>query len=169
MVRYLTAEPECAPPDSALRAGRGTHAVGVGPATLFVTAPGYDVQQFDLEIREAERQAVDAVLHPTQVTRRGSQVTLAEPIVFLPDSAIVDEASTPLLQQLATVILAEDLRDLRILAWSEGSGSRRLAEARGEAVVAFLESLGVPGDRLSVSAQGTLPKGQADRVRFVVR
>ncbi len=169
MVRYLTTEEACAPADATLNAGRGTHAIGVGQVTLFVTAPGYDVQQFDLEVTQVERQAVDAVLNPTQVTRRGSQVNLAEPIVFLPESAIVDEVSTPLLQQLATVILTEDLRDIRILAWGDGSSSRRIAEARGEAVVAFLESLGVPGERLSVSAQGALPKGQADRVRFVIR
>jgi outer membrane protein OmpA-like peptidoglycan-associated protein len=169
MVKYLATDPACAPEDTTLRAGRGTHRVGVGLVTAFVTAAGYDVQQFDVEVTEGERGTVEAVLSPTQVSRRGSQVTLAEPIVFLSDSAIIDEASTPLLQQLATVILTEDLRDVQVKAWGEGSSSRRLAEARGEAVVAFLESLGVPGDRLSVSAQSTLPKGQADRVRFVVR
>jgi outer membrane protein OmpA-like peptidoglycan-associated protein len=169
MVRYLTSDPVCAPSDSTLRAGRGMHQVGVGQVTVFVTAPGYDVQQFDLEVTEAERRVIEAVLTPTQVTRRGSQVTLAEPIAFLEGSAIIDEVSTPLLQQLATVILTDDLKDVRVLAWSDGSGGRRQAEARGEAVVAFLESLGVPGDRLSVSAQGTLPKAQVDRVRFTVR
>jgi outer membrane protein OmpA-like peptidoglycan-associated protein len=169
MVKYLASDPACGAEDTTMRAGRGTHRVGIGPVTVFVTAPGYDVQQVDLEVVEGERREFTAVLHPTQVSRRGSQVTLAEPIVFLPGSAIVDEASTPLLQQLATTILAEDLRDVRVLAWSDGSGGRRQAEARAEAVVAFLESLGVPGDRLSVSAQGALPKGQSDRVRFVIR
>jgi len=168
-VRYLAEDPACVPADTSLRSGRGTHAVGIGHVGVFVTADGYDVQQLELDVENGSQHAVDAVLHPTQVSLRSGQVKLTEPLTFVPGSAVVDQSAEALLQQVATVMIVENLAHVRVQTWGEGKDPRDQAKARADAIVAFLVSLGVPADRLEASPQGPLPRNQTDRVRFLVK
>jgi outer membrane protein OmpA-like peptidoglycan-associated protein len=169
MVRYLADDAACVPSDASLRSGRGTHAVGIGHVGVFVTAAGYDVQQVELDIESGSQHTVDAVLHPTQVSLRSGQVKLSEPLTFVPGSSVVDASAEALLQQVATVMIVEDLSLVRVQTWGEGKNPRDQAKERAAAIVAFLVSLGVAQDRLEAAPMGPLPRNQADRVHFLVK
>jgi outer membrane protein OmpA-like peptidoglycan-associated protein len=169
VARYIVEEEGCAPRDTTLVAGKGVHVVGSGPTTVFVTAPGYGVHQVTLTPPAGERTLVDAKLSPTQVSLREGTFRLAKPIDFRPGTAVILDTSTPIVGQVASLMLSNDGQRFEVSAWAPaGANAKKLSQQRADAVVAALVDRGVPPDVLVAVGLGALPSKQAEAVMIRV-
>jgi outer membrane protein OmpA-like peptidoglycan-associated protein len=167
--RYLVEDDACAPIDTRVKNGRGTHVIGAGPVTVFLTAPGYGVHQESLTLTPGQMELVEARLAPTQVALRDSVFQLARPLQFGSGTAILGASSTALLGQVASLMRSNEGQKFQITAYAPaGADSKRLSQERAATVVRQLVALGVPEDALVGVGRGALPSRQREYVTIKV-
>jgi flagellar motor protein MotB len=125
------------------------------------------VFQSVVELSPGEKRAVSAKLSPTQVALKDREVRFAVAARFPDRGAQVEGPLVGLLGQLATVLLSQDGL-FRYEIWGYGDSSK-VASQRAEAVVAWLVAAGVPAERLVAVGKGSLPDGQRDELRVLLR
>jgi hypothetical protein len=168
-VRYVIEEEACRPTDVSLRAGRGSHVMGVGPVKLFVTAMGYDVYQTSFTLVEGEQTLVEAKLKPTSVSLKDGRVKVMPALQFAAGTATLDARSLTTMQQVASVLLSQETPvKVEIAAWADGRDAKKLSLDRATAVKDQLLSFGVSPELLIVAGKGALPKDQKDVVVMTV-
>ena len=143
-VRYVVDDPVCGPVDGSLVQGTGIHDIGAGPATVLVTAPGYDIHQQTIDLDANEEVEVKAQLAPTQVQLRDDSVVFATPLLFKRGTSDLEAGAEALVSQLATIVLKEG-RKARVTGHPDagGGGGRQLSWARANALRAALVQEGV--------------------------
>lgn len=162
--KYLVQDDACAPRETKLVGGAGTHFVGVGDVLVFLTAPGYGVWQATIHLSPGQKLRLDPKLAPTQVALRDGELHLARPIEFSTGSTLAGSAEL-LLRQVASLLAGTDGR-FEVWAWAPPGGSVELAQARAQAVVDVLVTLGTPVERLVAVGKGPVPRGQKEVVAF---
>ena len=152
-VRYIADHPECVPEDASVVDGKGEHIIGAGEHTILITAPGYDIYREVIQLDEDEVFEIDALLYPTQVRVGKGRLELSAPLQFEPGSSALADASQPVLAQIASVLLSEDLR-VRITGFTDarGAGGKQLSWNRAEYVMNYLAGEGVSTERMQTDA-----------------
>ncbi len=164
-VRYVPGEPECGPAEVSrtLTGGKGTDTMGIGTHMVLITAPGYDVHQEEFTLEVNGRHAIVAKLSPTQVRVDGKQIVVAAPITWAEGASELSPAAVPLLAQVASTVLVQQLPTVKVVAYTDakGKGGKKLSLARAQAVVDHLVSLGIEPDRFVAEGASGPAKGNA--------
>jgi outer membrane protein OmpA-like peptidoglycan-associated protein len=93
-----------------------------------------------------------------QLQQQLNDITDATPIPFAPNSATLDPAATPILQQIATVIGQHPGPHIEVQGYTDSDGSEQsnlqVSQRRADAVRLQLVSMGVPAAQLSAKGYG---------------
>jgi|GEM_PF-3302624 len=165
-------DPRCSPGGSARLGahGRLTTVVGAAPQTFVVTAPGLGSRVKTVMVAPRDATSVDVVLEAPRVTVRRDFVQLGEVLWFNYNSATLHAESTPLVEEVAAVLLAHpELEKVQVVGHTDDQGTPEfnqiLSEQRAEAVRARLIGLGVDPERLEAVGRGATQPVASNRTR----
>ncbi|MCB9664212.1 MAG: OmpA family protein [Alphaproteobacteria bacterium] len=142
-----------------LDAGEGRLTLPEGRHLLAVSAEGFGAARLQLDVLPGGESIVALVLQAPQVTVLEDRIALRGRVFFATDTAVLSEASHPLLRELAqTLVDHPEITRVRIEGHTDRRGSAgynlRLSEARARAVQAFLVALGVDPLRMEAAGMG---------------
>jgi outer membrane protein OmpA-like peptidoglycan-associated protein len=93
-----------------------------------------------------------------QLQQQLNAITTATPIPFAPNSATLDPAATPILQQISAAILQHPGTHIEVQGYTDSDGSEQgnlsTSQKRADAVRLQLVSMGVPSTQLSAKGYG---------------
>lgn len=141
--------------------GGDVERVGPGFHVVRVSAPGRKPMSAQVELAAWETRLVELVLQPEQVRVRlqADRLVTLEPIHFETGKAVILDSSFPLLDEIASTLVANpDLGRVRIEGHTDSQGGEsfnlKLSRSRAEAVLRYLVDHGVPSDRLVAQGFG---------------
>jgi outer membrane protein OmpA-like peptidoglycan-associated protein len=129
-----------------------------------VEHPGYLISVSTFVVKVREETSLNIQLFPTPksaaVKVQGDKLQVRGTIFFAPNTAQIEARSTPLLAEIANVLLQHpELLQLEVQGHTDDSGSparnQKLAQERAQAVASWLVSSGVERDRLVAKGYGS--------------
>jgi OmpA-OmpF porin, OOP family len=158
-----------------------------GEATVTIDAEGYlaSNEKVDIKVRQDNTVELSIRKKPknASVTVTQKEIVIRQQIQFAIDSAQILPASTGLLNEIADVLIKNPrIKKVEVQGHTDNTGdpnrNLKLSEDRANAVMSWLNSHGVPGDRLVAKGYGEqrplLPnvtegnKQRNRRVQFVI-
>ncbi len=144
--------------------GRTAMQMGVGPASLLVTSPGYIDHENDYRFAEGDNRVLNVTLQPekkkvTRVRLEKARIVILEKVLFEFGKAIIDPASFPLLNDVAdTIVTNPAVGRVEVSGHTDSRGSAAfnltLSQQRADAVTAYLVGRGVDPERLISKGYG---------------
>ncbi len=165
-VQFRSEDPACSPSRfEGISEGIGQVELGPGTHFAFIVAEGYAIHQTSFTMEPGEERTIRVTLQPalaqleTDAMTGDSVIRIKEKVFFDTGEATIQERSFPLLDQVASVILAHGVRRLEVAGHTDAKGdaeaNRQLSQARAEAVRAYLiEHGGVDPDVLVARGYG---------------
>jgi outer membrane protein OmpA-like peptidoglycan-associated protein len=153
----IAGPPGCTPPAVVVQGGEANLLLSPGDWDLRLRAPGRVTVSQTLHVGDAPPPPVVAELPRTDLDVVGGRIQ-AQQIFFRSGTADIDPGSFPVLEAVASTILAADLRLVAIEGHTDdrGDDARNLAlsQSRADAVRAWLTGRGVAADRLTATGYG---------------
>jgi len=155
LVAWRSDHPECVPIGTAIADGTGTvqQEIASGSHTVVVTASGHNVIEQAVEILPSDDRTVKIQLAASKIVLEKKQIRILEKVQFEYAKAVLDPASYPLLNEVASVIEQNpDIGRVEVGGHTDNKGSDdfnlRLSQDRANAVRDYLVGQGVPLSRL---------------------
>ena len=123
-------------------------------------APGQTIDASELSVGVADAGAAPAADTGRAGTFQSelNRIVAATPIIFDVDQTELTELHTRILNSIASIINAYPEYEVTVVGFADGTGSdesnRAISLRRAESVEAYLVSLGVPDEALTVAARG---------------
>lgn len=164
--------------------GAGSVKLAPGYYSVFVQADGFAIFREDLSVVASETIELDAVLTKPKTEIKKERIEILEKVFFNQGSAVLQDRSFPLLDEVANVMLRNpDIRMLEVAGHTSSEGSlelnNRLSKERAQSVVRYLVERGVAESKLDPIGYGpsqplVAEKTEADRaknrrVEFVIK
>lgn len=152
--------PGCAPSGKhPLTAGAAKDVpVAAGSHELLFTAPGHAPWRTTVDTLTDGPTPVVATLQPTRVDVRASEIRILEKVYFVSGSTEISTSSHALLDEVADILLTQDIGTVEIQGHTDDKGSRSanlaLSQRRAATVEAYLVARGVSAERLTAKGYG---------------
>ena len=157
--------------------GVGKDKLPAGKHELVISAEGYGVARRSVEAKADSTASLDVVLKESRVRLTETRVVILDKVFFEFDSAVIKPESIGLLDEVAATMLDHpELRRVEVQGHTDDQGTdeynKKLSQDRAEAVMNYLVSTGVPGNRLTATGYGEaqpLQKGITEDARATNR
>jgi len=160
-VSWRSETPDCVPPEPVPvgEDGRATQAIASGLHTLVVTAPRFDPWEQLVSLLPGSEESLEVTLVPARMFVDGDRIEVLDKIRFEPGEATLVDASRPVLDELAALILSDpEIGAIEVEGHTDSKGSedfnQQLSQARAEAVRDYLVKRDVPAAQLEARGYG---------------
>jgi outer membrane protein OmpA-like peptidoglycan-associated protein len=160
-VKYTAPYPQCAPeaPQALSADGMGVHTVGAGRQIIVVSAEDFGLFRAPIAVAEGGDERVEITLKPAKTKVEAKQIVILEMVYFELNKAVIMPQSFELLDEVATVLLANpQIKKVDVAGHTDSQGNDQynleLSDARAKAVRDYLISKGVEGSRLQGTGYG---------------
>jgi outer membrane protein OmpA-like peptidoglycan-associated protein len=151
---------------------------------VFVQAQGYAIFRQDLTITASQTAELSATLVKPKTEITKERIDILEKVFFRQGSAVIEDRSFPLLDEVANVMLRNpDIKLLEVAGHTSAEGSldlnMRLSRERAQAVMRYLIERGVAENKLQAVGYGPstplvpekteVDRAKNRRVEFVIK
>lgn len=145
--------------DDATQPAGEAHEVPEGPYSLVVQAPGYRLQDRDVEVVRDTEVEVQLTLEPAAAEVIGERIDIRESVYFETNLDAIQSRSLAMLDEIAEILAHHpELTLIRIEGHTDSRGdaayNKDLSQRRADAVRAYLMDRGVEGERLKAVGFG---------------
>lgn len=142
-----------------LRSGTGVHSLGAGKHVVLIEAPEMGLYRAELVVEESAEALVEVTLRPARTRLSKEQIVILDKVYFETAKAKIKPESFALLDEVATVLLANPhVRQVEVAGHTDSQGgdayNQGLSADRAAAVRAYMVAKGVAGERLTAEGYG---------------
>jgi outer membrane protein OmpA-like peptidoglycan-associated protein len=160
-VKYTAPYPQCSPdgPQALSQDGLGVHTVGAGRQIIVVSAEDFGLFRAPIAVAEGGDERVEITLKPAKTKVDAKQIVILDLVYFELNRAVIMSQSFELLDEVATVLLANpQIKLVDVAGHTDSQGNDKynldLSDARAKAVRDYLINKGVEGNRLQGTGYG---------------